>query len=436
MNTITEIETSSVSDISGNNVTATGSILKLGTSTTLSHGFCWNTSGSPTVNDNRLNLGIANNTGLFSSNISNLSPSETYFIRAFATNDAGTNYGEELSFTTPKLEQSITFNSLNEVSYGDVSFELTGTTNSGLPIIYNSSNAEIATIIGNLVTILKPGTITITASQPGNDIYNAALNVQQKLVVNKAILTVTADNKTKKYGDNNPVFTFSYSGFKNSDDATLLASEPTISCEADASTDAGTVSITLEGGEDDNYSFDFVNSTLRIDKTVLFITADHKTKVYGEANPEFTLSYSGFVNGDSESNLDVTPYAACPANESSLPGEYIIHVFPETGDNNYFFVRTTGTLTVITATSIEEKQQMNLATYPNPITNELHVKWDKDNTITGEIQIFTVNGHLVKRISNYNSDEKILVGELVPGSYILKINIGDENYSKVFIKNK
>src|SRR5207245_11446911 len=56
---------------------------------------------------------------------------------------------------------------------------------------------------------------TVTASQAGDSNYLAAADVPQSFSVNKALLTVTADNKSREYGDANPVFTASYGGFKN-----------------------------------------------------------------------------------------------------------------------------------------------------------------------------------------------------------------------------
>lgn len=58
---------------------------------------------------------------------------------------------------------------------------------------------------------------SLPASQSGNENYNPAQDVIQILTVNKAPLTVTADNKTKTCGDPNPEFTLAYFGFKGTD---------------------------------------------------------------------------------------------------------------------------------------------------------------------------------------------------------------------------
>ena len=62
-------------------------------------GVCWSTSPNPAVSDNHTNDG--GGTGTFTSNITGLSANTTYWVRAYATNCAGTSYGQVKSFTTP-----------------------------------------------------------------------------------------------------------------------------------------------------------------------------------------------------------------------------------------------------------------------------------------------------------------------------------------------
>ncbi|NJL14377.1 MAG: T9SS type A sorting domain-containing protein [Microscillaceae bacterium] len=101
-----------------------------------------------------------------------------------------------------KANQTITFAALAPKTFGDAPFDLTATASSGLPVSYTSSNTAVATVSGNTVTIVGAGTTTITASQAGNANYNAAPNVTQDLVVNKADQTITfAALPAKTVGD-------------------------------------------------------------------------------------------------------------------------------------------------------------------------------------------------------------------------------------------
>ncbi|MCS3798437.1 hypothetical protein GGD38_003807, partial [Chitinophagaceae bacterium OAS944] len=108
------------------------------------------------------------------------------------------------------------------------------------------------------------------------------------LTVNKATLTVTADNKTKTYGDANPAFTVSYSGFVSGESATNLTTQPTASSAATAATGIGNYSIVPAGGVAANYSFTYVNGTLTIGTRAITVTADPKTKTYGDTDPALT----------------------------------------------------------------------------------------------------------------------------------------------------
>ena len=87
------------------------------------------------------------------------------------------------TFTITQASQTITFETLSTVNYGDASFRLKATASSGLPISYSSSNTAIATISGNELTIVGGGTVTITASQNGTNNYKSATPVSQDLIV-------------------------------------------------------------------------------------------------------------------------------------------------------------------------------------------------------------------------------------------------------------
>ncbi len=92
------------------------------------------------------------------------------------------------SFEIGKLDQTIAFGVLPEKSVGDFDFDPGATSGSGLPVHYSSSDALIATIVGTAgnekIRIRGAGSVTITATQAGNDTYNTAPAVQQQLQIN------------------------------------------------------------------------------------------------------------------------------------------------------------------------------------------------------------------------------------------------------------
>ena len=82
------------------------------------------------------------------------------------------------------------------------------------------------------------------------------------LVINKAALTVTADNKTKIYGTTNPPLTASYNGFVGGENASVLSSPVVLSTTATTTSGAGTYPITASGAAAANYTIQYVNGTL------------------------------------------------------------------------------------------------------------------------------------------------------------------------------
>ena len=92
------LSTSEVISITGSTAISGGNITDEGSSEVTERGVCWSISPSPTINDNKTSDGRG--VGEYTSIISGLASNNKYYLRAFATNHAGTSYGEEKSFTT------------------------------------------------------------------------------------------------------------------------------------------------------------------------------------------------------------------------------------------------------------------------------------------------------------------------------------------------
>ncbi|MCK4664529.1 MAG: hypothetical protein KAT68_16795 [Bacteroidales bacterium] len=92
------VTTTTINDITVNSAVSGGNVTDDGGATVTAKGVCWSTSSNPTLSDNLTNDGSG--TGVFTSNITGLSASTTYYVRAYATNSAGTSYGNQLNFTT------------------------------------------------------------------------------------------------------------------------------------------------------------------------------------------------------------------------------------------------------------------------------------------------------------------------------------------------
>ncbi len=132
--TLPTVTTTAITNPTTNSATGGGNVTNAGNATVTARGVCWNTTGNPTL-QNCINFTTnGSGTGSFTSNLTGLSPSTTYFVRAYATNIIGSAYGNPMSFTTDYcgLNLSITHTAgsvapvSKTVNYSTVETNLTG----------------------------------------------------------------------------------------------------------------------------------------------------------------------------------------------------------------------------------------------------------------------------------------------------------------------
>jgi hypothetical protein len=209
------------------------------------------------------------------------------------------------------------------------------------------------------------GTYPIAASGAVSANYTIGY-VSGTLTVTPAALTVTADNQTKPYGAANPVLTVSYSGFVNGDTAASLTAPATVATTATAASAVGTYPITASGAVSANYTIGYVSGTLTVIPAALTVTANNQTRPYGAANPVLTLSYSGFVNGDTAASLTAPATVATTATAASAVGTYPITASGAVSPN-YTIGYVSGTLTVTPAAlTVTADNQTKVYGTPNP----------------------------------------------------------------------
>ena len=95
------VTTAEATEVTTTTAVCGGNVSSDGGGTITARGVCWSISKMPTIEDNKTTNGSG--IGSFTSNLSNLSSQTTYYVRAYATNEAGTVYGEEKSFTTLEI---------------------------------------------------------------------------------------------------------------------------------------------------------------------------------------------------------------------------------------------------------------------------------------------------------------------------------------------
>ncbi|MBI1325820.1 hypothetical protein GC170_21875 [bacterium] len=169
--------------------------------------------------------------------------------------------------------------------------------------------------------------------------------------VKPAQLTYVADPKARTYGDANPAFTGSVAGLVLNDSmASVVSGTPQFTSAATAATSRGQFPIVGSGLTLINPNYVLAqapaNATaLTISPRSLTVKATDASKIQGEANPGFTVSYEGFVLNDGPGSLGGTLAFSTPATSASLPGLYSVIPAGLISDN-YDIQYSSGTLSV------------------------------------------------------------------------------------------
>ncbi|MEH2554520.1 filamentous hemagglutinin family protein [Bradyrhizobium algeriense] len=197
-------------------------------------------------------------------------------------------------------------------------------------IITGVSVSTAATTVSNV------GSYAITATAAGavsasGQAYRF-IDAPGTLAVTPRSITVTADAQSRVYGDTNPAFTYQVggSGLFNAD--TLSGA---LATSATTTSNVGIYGITQGTLGSPNYTISsFTGASLTITPRAITVTADAKSRAYGEANPALTYQVggSGLVNGDMLSGA-----LATSATTSSAAGVYGITQGTLAASSNYAF---------------------------------------------------------------------------------------------------
>ena len=209
-----------------------------------------------------------------------------------------------------------------------------------------------------VVTLTSPGaaadaevgTYSITAA--GGQLPNYTVTYAGgTMTIHKAQLTAAADDKSISYGTSLPKLTITYSGFLSGDNISDIDALPVASTTASELGDAGSYPITVSGGNDDNYDIIPAAGVLEIRKAELTVTPADAERQYAAPDPVFTLYFTGFVAGQTQSEIDALPVATSGAQSDSDVGTYEISVSGGS-DNNYSFIYRTGELEIVKADQV------------------------------------------------------------------------------------
>ena len=169
------IKTGTITLVTTTSAIGGGTISSTGAGNILTQGVCWSTlQGGASINGNHSTDNLVN--GVFTSNITGLSPGVTYYVRAYASNNTGISYGNEISFMTNSINSplpitNITYNSA--ISGGTISLT-NGVIVSEKGIVWGtSSSPTLLNMIGRTSNGTGAGTFTTTilGLEPGQIYY-------------------------------------------------------------------------------------------------------------------------------------------------------------------------------------------------------------------------------------------------------------------------
>ena len=279
-------------------------------------------------------------------------PSSTS-VTVTATDNLGLAVSNAFVLTIAKAPLTITADAKTKV-YGAASPALTAT----LTGFVNGENLGTSGVTGaasvttTATNASGVGSATLTAAigTLGSANYTFATFTDGTLTITKAPLSVTADAKTKAYGAANPALTATITGYVNGETSAVVSGTPALSTVANPTSSVGGYAITAAIGTltSANYSFGLVDGSLTVTKAPLTVTADDKTRTSGAADPTFTATLTGFVNGETSAVVTGAATFSSTATPTSAAGTYPITpaIGTLTAANYAFTTFANGTLTV------------------------------------------------------------------------------------------
>ncbi len=329
------------------------------------------------------------------------------------------------SFSVAKAEQVITFDEVTDKVYGDVPFELMGSSSSELDLIFEVVSGPVS-VDGSTLTINGAGAVQIQANQPGNDDYNAAIAVIRDFQVIKADQVIAFDDiPLKTYGEDN--FDLAATG-GNSGNSVIFSSSDAMVATISGSTvtivGAGTATITASQLGNDNY-----NDAPDVEKTLTVNKAD-QTITFNQI-PDFELEVDSspiILSASTSSGLSVSyeiEGAATLSGNQLTPTEagQVTVTASQAGNDNFEAAENVVVSFVVTesmALGTDENVSINI--YPNPASDLLQIE-NIESESDLFISVYSLKG---ERVLKTEDKIKVDLSGLSEGIYFLNLIQGSE----------
>ncbi|WP_184549538.1 MBG domain-containing protein [Mucilaginibacter sp. FT3.2] len=330
--------------------------------------------------------------------------------------------GTKVNISVGIGSQTITFNKVPAVTYGNVDFDpLATSTDTTIAITYSSNNLAIATVVNNKIHITGAGSTVITANQAANVNYTAALPVSQPLTVNKATLTVTAEDKIKTALKDNPLLTVKYKGFAYADDTTVLVSKPVITTTATANSAAGNYPIVAKGADAKNYTFNYVAGNLTVAPVPVITTTGATSIINGgsvtlSVSPATGYTYQWSVDGNAINGATSSTYVA------TKTGGYTVAI---TANNYTTYSLYTSVLSQLQLPPNNFSLMVTSATCKASNNGSIHVSALQKLKYTAVLSGNNLN-------QSYPFTDSLTIGSLSPGNYNICFSVDGEIFNQCY----
>lgn len=276
----------------------------------------------------------------------------------------------------------------------------------------------------NMLTVGATGTIAATPIYVRLKATAAAGSYQDNIVLKStgapdesikvtgtvmpAPLTVTATRAVKTYGNvltsstNSTAFTVT--GLQNAEtigNVSLTYTKGATASDAPGIYTGSVIVSAATGGTFslDNYIITYIPNDILVNTALLTITATDKARIYGTANPPFTITYSGFVNQDNEDRLTILPIITTTATIISPAGQYPI-IASGAASMYYSFAYVPGILTIYASS-----QNLTIPSAFTPNGDGINDLWDIKGLFyypTCKVEIFNRYGQAIYQSTGYN----------------------------------
>ena len=356
----------------------------------------------------------------------------TYDINVETLNDNYEGYSSGATLTILEANQTsaLQIGGLpNYIEYED-SFALyaNGGSGEGNVIWEVTSGNEYADVTSSsgIVSINGVGTVTISATKAGDGNYNDQTE-SVTFTTNKKQINVVISKTINTYNGLEQNVTIkatptSYDTFENIGDIKYFKQSDG---EEAVFRNVGIYNVLVDLNSDYTEYYELsgsLSAVASIKAADIIVTADNKEKVYGEANPEFTLSYN--LLGTDDNEMFNEPSITCAADETSSVGEYDIVLSLEQDNYNYNVILVNGKLNVTPAELTVTADDKSVYYRKNPPTFTYSISGFKGNDSINDLE-----GTVV-----YNCD---YVRGSEEGEYDINISgLSSNNYNIEFVSGK